>query len=105
MLFSTAIAANAVDASCPITPQERNLDYRVVQERRAVELRRYGTPDSESPVCVLHLDCQLPNARPVGVSYVLRSGSILLGDISAMQFSYGDGSTQRCRVTDIRVPQ
>ena len=105
MLFSTAIAASAVDASCPITPQERNLDYRVVQERRAVELRRYGTADTESPVCVLHLDCQLPDARPVGVGYILRSGSILLGDISAMQFSYGDGSTQRCRVTDIRVPQ
>jgi hypothetical protein len=103
--FSAAIAATAVDASCPITPQERNLDYRVVQERRAVELRRYGTPDSEPPVCVLHLACQLPDAKPVGVSYVLRAGSILLGDISAMQFSYGDGSTQRCRVTDIRVPQ
>jgi hypothetical protein len=105
VLFSTAIAASAVDASCPITPQERNLDYRLVQERRAVELRRYGTPDSEPPVCVLQLACQLPDAKPVGVSYILRAGSILLGDISAMQFSYGDGSTERCRVTDIRVPQ
>ena len=105
MLFFFATAASVVDASCPITPQERNLDYRLVHERRAVELRRYGTPDSEPPVCVLHLACQLPDARPIGVSYVLRPGSILLGDISAMQFSYGDGSSQRCAVTDIRVPQ
>jgi hypothetical protein len=44
--------------------------------------RRYGTPDS-----------------------ALRADSILLGDISAMQFSYGDGSRQACRVTDIRGPQ
>jgi hypothetical protein len=105
VLFSSAIAANAVHASCPITPRERNLDYRLVQERRAVELRRYGTPDHEPPVCVLQLACQLPDARPVGVSYTLRAGSILLGDISAMEFSYSDGSSQRCRVTDIRVPQ
>ena len=105
MVFSSAVAANVAHGSCPITPQERNLDYRLVQERRAVELRRYGTPDTEPPVCVLHLDCRLPDAKPVGAGYVLRAGSILLGDISAMQFSYGDGSTQRCRVTDIRVPQ
>jgi hypothetical protein len=92
-------------ASCPITPQERNLDFRIVKDRRAVELRRYGTPDSTPPLCVLHLACELPDAKPVTVSYVLRRDSILLGDISAMRFSYADGVVQSCNVTEIRVPQ
>ena len=91
-------------ANCPITPQERNLDFRVVKEGRAVELRRYGTPDAAPPLCVLHLGCRLREARPVTVSYSLRADSILLGDITGMQFSYGDGSRQACRVTYIRVP-
>lgn len=104
-LFLLAGFAFTAKANCPITPQERNLDFRVVQERRAVELRRYGTPDSAPPLCVLHLGCQLREAKPVTVSYSLRADSILLGDITGMQFSYGDGSSQACRVTDIRVPQ
>ena len=104
LFFLTAIACTA-KANCPITPQERNLDFRVVHERRAVELRRFGTPDSAPPLCVLHLGCQLREAKPLTVSYSLRADSILLGDISAMQFSYGDGSRQACRVTDIRGPQ
>jgi hypothetical protein len=102
--FLTGIALTA-KASCPITPQERNLDFRVVQDRRAVELRRYGTPDTAPPLCILQLACQLREAKPVTVSYSLRRDSIVLGDIAAMQFSYGDGSNQSCRVTDIQVPQ
>jgi hypothetical protein len=102
-LLLAALPAVAA-ANCPITPQERNLDFRIVEERRAVELRRYGTPDGASPVCVLHLACQLPEAKPVTVSYVLRRDSILLGDISAMRFAYADGVVQSCNVTEIRVP-
>ena len=92
-------------AACPITPFERNLDWRVVQKGRAVELRRHGTPDSAPPLCVLQLACQLPDAKPITVSYSLRRDSILLGDIAAMQFSYGDGTSQACRVTEIEVPK
>jgi hypothetical protein len=92
-------------ANCPITPLERHFDFRLVKERRAVELRRHGAPGSASPLCVLHLGCQLPDAKPVTVSYVLRRDSILLGDISAMNFSYADGVVQSCNVTEIRVPQ
>jgi hypothetical protein len=99
------MASSAAGASCPITPQERNLDFRVTPDRRAVELRRYGTPDSAPPLCVLRLACRLRDARPVSISYSLRRDSILLGDISALQFSYGDGAAQSCNVTDIRVPQ
>jgi hypothetical protein len=104
-LFAVGALPGLCEAHCPITPQERNLDFRIVQERRAVELRRYGTPDSAPPVCVLQLGCQLRDAKPVSVAYTLRRDSILLGDIAAMQFSYGDGSNQSCRVTDMRVPQ
>ena len=100
-----APAFSPVFASCPITPQERNLDYRIVQDRRAVELRRYGTPDGAAPICVVQLGCQLSGAKPTSVSYTLRAGSILLGDFVSMQFFYGDGTSHACRVTDIQVPQ
>jgi hypothetical protein len=92
-------------AGCPITPQERNLDYRVVQERRAVELRRYGMPDSAPALCLVHLGCQLRAEKPFAVAYSLRQGSIILGDIVSMQFFYGDGDSQACKVLDIQVPQ
>jgi hypothetical protein len=71
-------------------PQERNLDWH-----------RAGAP----PLCVLQLGCRLRDAKPVSVAYTLRGDSILLGDIAAIQFSFGDGASQSCRVTDIRVPQ
>ena len=104
MLLSGCLAT-PVFASCPITPQERNLDFRVLPERRAVELRRFGTPDSAPPVCVVHLACRLRDAKPAGVSYTLRAGSILLGDFVSLQLFYEDGTSHACRVTDIRVPQ
>ena len=103
-LVLTGCIATPVFASCPITPQERNLDYRIVQDRRAVELRRYGTPDSAAPICVVQLGCRLSGAKPTSVSYTLRAGSILLGDFVSMQFFYSDGTSHACRVTDIQVP-
>ena len=67
-----------------------------------MELRRYGTPDSAPPLCVVLLDCRLRHAKPVALSYSLRADSILLGDFTAMHFSYGDGSRQSCGVTQIQ---
>ena len=104
VLFASTAAAAAY-GSCPITPYERNLDFRVVQKGRAVELRRHGMSDSAPPLCILQLACQLPEARPVTVSYTMRRDSILMGDIAAMQFAYGDGTQQSCRVTEIEVPK
>ena len=92
-------------AACPITPYERNLDFRVVQKGRAVELRRHGAPNAAPPLCILQLACRLPEPQPVTVSYTLRSDSILMGDIAAMQFAYRDGSKHACSVTEIEVPQ
>lgn len=103
--FLALLVPGVSEASCPITPQERNLDWRVVNNRRSVELRRFGTADSAPPLCVLHLGCRLRDGKPVAVAYTLRRDSILLGDISDMQFSYGDGSSQSCRVNAIQVPQ
>jgi hypothetical protein len=54
-LLAVGLLPGFSEASCPITPQERNLDFRIVHERRAVELRRYGTPNSEPPLCVVRL--------------------------------------------------
>jgi hypothetical protein len=105
LLFFAGTAAAAAHGSCPITPYERNLDFRVVQKGRAVELRRHSTPDSAPPLCVLQLACRLPDAKPVTVSYSMRRDSILMGDISAMHFAYRDGTQQSCRVTEIEVPQ
>jgi hypothetical protein len=82
---------------------ERNLDFRIVQGRSAVELRRRGTPNTEPPLCVLQLGCQVRHEKPQTVSYVLRRDSILLGDISAMRFAFADGTVQACNVTEIHT--
>jgi hypothetical protein len=104
-MFFAGAAATAAHGSCPITPYEGNLDFRVVQKGRAVELRRHGMPDSAPPLCILQLACQLPGGKPVTVSYTMRRDSILMGDIAAMQFAYGDGTQQSCRVIEIEVPK
>ena len=74
----------------------------MVAERRAVELRRHGVPDSAPPLCTVILGCQVRAATVSNVSYTLRAGSILIGDISTMHFSFVDGNTQSCGVTEIR---
>jgi hypothetical protein len=90
------------EAACPLLPGEHKLDFRVVAERRAVELRRHGVPDSAPPVCTLQLDCRVRPVTIGNVSYTLRAGSILIGDISTMHFLFLDGNTQSCGVTEIR---
>lgn len=92
-------------ASCPLLPGERKLDFRIAPDRRSVELRRHGIPDSAPPTCVLHLACRVGPADVRDVSYTVRSGSILIGDISALQFAFLDGSVQSCGVSEIRAPQ
>jgi hypothetical protein len=88
--------------ACPLLPGESKLDFRVVAERRAVELRRHGVPDSAPPLCTLLLDCRVRSATVSNASYTLRGGSILIGDISTMHFLFLDGNTQACGVTEIR---
>jgi hypothetical protein len=76
-----------------------------MQDRRAVELRRHGVPNSASPLCVLQLACEVDPTDVSNVSYTLRRGSILVGDIATVHFQFIDGQTQSCRVDDIRVPE
>ena len=83
-------------------PGEQKLDFRLVAERRAVELRRHGVPDSAPALCTVALACQVKPATLQNVSYTLRAGSILIGDISALHFLFLDGTTQSCPVTEIR---
>lgn len=91
-------------ASCPLLPGEHKLDFRLAPDRRSVELRRHGVPDSAPPTCVLHLACKVGPAAVRHVSYTLRTGSILIGDISALQFAFLDGTVQSCGVSEIRLP-
>jgi hypothetical protein len=93
------------NAACPLLPGEYKLDVRLLQDRRAVELRRHGVPNSAPPLCVLQLACRVGPANVRNVSYTLRSGSILVGDIAAVHFQFLDGQTQSCRVTEIQVPE
>ncbi len=99
MIFSAAAA------SCPLLPGEHKLDFSLVQDRRAVELRRHGVPNSAPPLCLVQLACRVERIDLRNVSYTLRAGSILIGDISSMQFFFADGNSQACGVTEIRVPQ
>jgi hypothetical protein len=93
------------NAACPLLPGEYKLDVRLLQDRRALELRRHGVPNSAPPLCVLQLACRVGPANVRNVSYTLRSGSILVGDIAAVHFQFLDGQTQSCRVTEIQVPE
>ena len=92
-------------AACPLLPGESKIDFRLVEDRRSVELRRHGIPNSAAPTCVLELACRVRPADVRQVSYTLRRNSILLGDIASMQFLFLDGSEQSCEVADIKVPQ
>jgi hypothetical protein len=92
-------------AGCPLLPGEYKLDVRVLQDRRGVELRRHGVPNSAPALCVLQLGCQVGPATVRNVSYTLRPGSILAGDIAAVHFQFLDGQTQSCTVSEIRVPE
>lgn len=98
-------ASLAAKAACPLLPGEHKLDFRLAEDRRAVELRRHGVPESAPPLCTLHLGCKVGPADVRNVSYTLRPGSILIGDIAALSFQFLDGNTQTCAVTDIRVSQ
>ncbi len=91
-------------ASCPLLPGEHKLDFRLAPDRSSVELRRHGVPDSAPPTCVLHLACKVGPADVRQVSYTLRAGSILIGDIAAVQFFFADGDSQACGVREIRMP-
>jgi hypothetical protein len=93
----------AAGATCPLLPGEKNLDFRVVDER-TVELRRRGEPQGLPPLCVLRLGCKV-EGEVRAVAYRLREGSILLGDISALHFFYVEGGAQACPVSEIRVPR
>lgn len=99
------LASLGAKAACPLLPGEHKLDFRLMADRRAVELRRHGVPDSAPPLCLLELACKVGPADVRNVSYTLRPGSILIGDIAAVNFQFLDGNTQTCAVTDIRVPQ
>jgi hypothetical protein len=99
------MVSTPVESACPLLPGEYRLDVRVLQDRRAVELRRHGVPNSAPALCVLQLACEVGPADVRNVSYALRRGSILAGDIAAVHFQFLDGQTQSCTVTEIQVPE
>jgi hypothetical protein len=101
--LTLALISTAAEANCPILPVERDLDYHILEDRRAVELRRRHEPKG-SPLCVLQLGCRVREEALTSVSYVLRRDSILPGDIIAMRFSFSDGAEQACPVRAIHTP-
>jgi hypothetical protein len=99
------MVSTPVESACPLLPGEYKLDVRVLPDRRAVELRRHGVPNSAPPLCVLELACQVGPVDVRNVSYTLRPGSILAGDVATVHFQFLDGQTQSCRVDEIQVPE
>ena len=78
-------------------PGENNLDYRIVDDGRAVELHRRSVAQGETRLCRLQLACRVASV-PSQAAYVLREGSIVLGDIIALRFYFADGRRQDCPV-------
>ena len=102
-LAGAAAFAGGVHAACLLDPGERKLDFRVSGDGRKVEILRQRVPDSVPPICVLELACKV-RAKPNNMSYALRAGSLIPGDIAAVEFYFPDGSKQGCRVIETKTP-
>ena len=104
LILLVAALSTGAEAACLIDPGERKLDFRVSPDRSAVALLRQRAPDTVPPICILRLECKVREAKPSNMSYSLRAGSFLPGDIEAVEFYFRDGSRQRCNVLEIKAP-